>query len=270
MKAILDEMNIRAEEEQRRIDRITGYLIFAGSLLDSRSLGKLLTVMEAEGAEAALAGEKLRAVLKSIREQESQNQRRELMRSSLFGLLLIVLLLVGVFIVPAGAQDASDLATNTAEMVIGTLEATPLPVEVTAEPTAEVPPIVIENPSDGKLVDLVSQFLPYLAIIGVVGILGLSVVFHQAIVQIGAQAPSWAFEGGIAATRKVINDGIERAKTTEDPIDDMVWGEINKRLSSLEDETRKLRNEQTALMGTQGRFDAVRNTPPHSEQSGVG
>lgn len=191
------------------------------------------------------------------------------MKSGLLGLLMAIAIFVLLFQMPARAQDA-PLATNTVDALAVTLEATPLPVEVTAEPTAEVPPIVIENPSDGKLVDLVSQFLPYLAIIGVVGILGLSVVFHQAIVQIGAQAPSWAFEGGIAATRKVINDGIERAKTTEDPIDDMVWGEINKRLSSLEDETRKLRNEQTALMGTQGRFDAVRNTPPHSEQSGVG
>lgn len=240
MKAILDEMNIRAEEEQRRIDRITGYLIFAGSLLDSRSLGKLLTVMEAEGAEAALAGEKLRAVLKSIREQESQKQRRELMRSLLMGLLLAIVLSVLMVNMPTRAQESGDLATNTAELVIAPLEATPLPVEVTAEPTPEAPPVVVvQQPSeDSNLLDLVQQAMPYFAAIAITLLVVIGTLGHQAIVNLGRSAPAPVREVAISGGDAILKQVEEYVLSTPTPVDDAVAKEARRLFDQFIDEWR--------------------------------
>lgn len=164
MDDLFKEAHIQTEAQNQSIDRYTGYLIFAGSLMDSRSLGKLLSIMEKEDESTLQESLKLRAILKLIREQQRRNAVKQLVLSVLL-VLLTLLLITGM---PTTAQD-TPLATNIPETVESTATlvssepiVTPVPAATEAPTPVQLP---VQAPGDNNLIYVVG-FLILLAFSG--------------------------------------------------------------------------------------------------------
>jgi len=153
----LDEMKRQAAVVQRRLDRLNGFLWFAGTLDDSRSLGKLLAVMQQEGEEMNRESERLQALLSDIRKQRETKERNATVRQLAMMILLSLMALLLIAGMPVLAQE------STPEAVVITLDATPLPVEATPEPT---PPVVVVQPDPSDKTLYVVGFLIFAFFVG--------------------------------------------------------------------------------------------------------
>lgn len=221
MDALVREAQAASDELQRRLDRQRGYLWLAGSIQEPDKLRALFQAMARDSEEISQESLRLQVLLNDIREQRRQRSERVKQVSMMVILALLALLLIAGM--PAVAQD-NDMATNTQAAA---LEATPLPVEATPEPT---PPVVVVQPGTPDVT--VPMFYIFSAVIfGLLAVIVL--VLRPLIVQLGASAPQWALEAGFSAGTTLLKSAEDYAGTTPSTLDDTLVAELKAEILRL-------------------------------------
>lgn len=170
---LLKQATDQADAQNAALMRMEGYMIFAGSLMDSQSLGKLIQVMKSDVDPAIqLEAQKLQDIFKIIRERK----RREVVKQLGMMVMLVLLTILLMAAMPSHAQDEDPLATNTTQIIEAPatlVSSEPIvtpapPAETTPEPTPAQPPVVVvQEPTNTNL----NQVIGYLVMLVLGGLL---------------------------------------------------------------------------------------------------
>lgn len=133
------------------------------------------------------------------------------------------------------STDAVPFATNTPQIVDAPVivEATPV-VDAPPDGTVDVPPVIVDTRNPELLYIMVT-----VVVLGALAALVL--IGRPLILQLGASAPAWAFEGGVTAARQALVEATEYAESTPVLYDDVAVAELVRKFNELEAEVRTLR-----------------------------
>lgn len=127
---------------------------------------------------------------------------------------------------PVMAQEPTPPPTDEV-IALPTLEMTALPTAV-VDVTPEPPVVVVNPPSDDRLLELVKQALPWLGAVAITFIIMIGVLGHNAIVNLGRSAPAPLREMAISAGESLLRSGEGYVTTTTTQLDDEALKELRK------------------------------------------